>query len=121
MKMENKHMKNTKKQGKFTLFVYREKPNYYIGVNLDFDLIQEGKTAPETIEKIKEASLGYLETVIKKNLSDDLLNRPAPKEYWERYRKSLRKRVGVKKLILWNQYFQDFPYTRQSLKQLSYV
>lgn len=111
-------MKNTKKRGKFTLFVYQEKPNYYIGVNLDFDLIQEGKTALETMERIKEVSLGYLETIMKKNLSNELLNRPAPKEYWEKYRIFLRKRAEAKKLIPWNQYFQDFPYTRQSLKQL---
>jgi len=114
-------MRNTKKQGKFTLFVYREKLNYYIGVNLDFDLIQEGKTAPETMEKIKDVSLGYLETVIKNNLSDNLLNRPAPKEYLEKYRTLLKKRAEAKKLIPWNQYFQDFPYTRQSLKQLSHA
>ncbi|MFQ6049979.1 MAG: hypothetical protein ACE5J0_03025 [Candidatus Paceibacterales bacterium] len=114
-------MKNTKREGKFTLFVYQEKPNYYIGVNLDFDLIQEGKTAPETMERIKEASLGYLETVIKKNLSNNLLNRPAPEEYWKKYRTLLRKRAEAKKLIPWNQYFQDFPYTRRSLKQLSYA
>lgn len=114
-------MRNTKKQGQFTLFVYREKPNYCIGVNLDFDLIQEGKTAPETMERIREASLGYLKTVIKNNLSDDLLNRSAPKEYWGKYRKFLRKRAEAKKLIPWNQYFQDFPYTRQSLKELSHA
>ena len=114
-------MRNTKQQGRFTLFVYQEKPNYYIGVNLDFDLIQEGRTAPEVMEKIKKTSLGYLETIIKKGLSDDLLNRPAPKEYWGKYRMLLRKRAEVKKLIPWNQYSQDFPYTRQSLKQLSYA
>lgn len=114
-------MKNTKKQGQFTLFVYQEKPSYFVGVNLDFDLIQEGKTAPETMERIKEASLGYLETVIKKNLSDNLLNRPAPKEYWEKYRALLRKRSKAKKLIPWNQYFQDYPYTRRFLKQLNHA
>lgn len=114
-------MKNTKREGKFTLFVYREKSNYYIGVNLDFDLIQEGKNAPETMEKIKEVSLGFLETVIKKNLSDDLLNRAAPKEYWEKYRTFLQKRAETKKLIPWNQYFQDFPYNLNLLKQLSHA
>lgn len=114
-------MKNTKKEGRFTLFVYQEKPNYYIGVNLDFDLIQEGETALETMIRIKGASLGYLETVIKNNLSDDLLNKPAPKEYWKKYRVLLRKRAGAKKLIPWNQYFQDFPYNRRFLKQLSHA
>lgn len=114
-------MKNTKKRGQFTLFVYKERPNYYIGVNLEFDLIQEGKTALETMKRIREASIGYLETIIKENLSNDLLNRPAPKEYWEKYRTSLERRAKAKQLIPWDQYFQDFPYTCKSLKQLSYV
>ena len=83
-------MRNTKKQGKFTLFVYPEKPNYYIGVCLEFDLIQEGKTIPEAMEKIKSASISYLKTVIKFNMDDDLLNKRAPKEHWKKFRNFLK-------------------------------
>lgn len=71
-------MKNTKKRGQFRMFVYREKPKYYIGVCLEFDLIQEGENAREVMQRIQEASLGYLKTVIKNNLDDDLLNKKRP-------------------------------------------
>lgn len=82
-------MTNTKKQGQFTMLVYREKLDYYIGVCLEFDLIEEGTSAQEVMRQIKEASVGYLKTVTENNLSDDLLNKKAPKKYWEKYQEFL--------------------------------
>lgn len=80
-------MRNTKKQGKFTLFVYPEKPGHYIGICDEFDLLQEGKTALEAMERIRGASISYLRTVIKFNMDDDLLNKKTPKEHWKKFKK----------------------------------
>jgi len=117
-------MRNTKKRGKYTLFVYPEKPNYFIGVCLEFDLIQEGRTAQETMERIKEASFGYLETVIKKNLSDDLLNRPAPKEYWKKFKaylEYLKRKYDERRRLMWQEFLQQQIYTPHTLRKLANV
>ena len=119
-------MKNTKKQGKFTLFVYQEKPTYYIGVCLEFDLIVEGKNLQETLKHILNASMGYLRTVIKNNYSDDLLNEKPPIKYLKIYQKILKKRMEEiakareeeNKLIPWDKYFsQDIPYNSSTIKE----
>jgi len=110
-------MRNTKKQGKFTLFVYPEKPNYYIGVCLEFDLIQEGKTIPEAMEKIKSASISYLKTVIKFNMDDDLLNRMAPKEYWEKFKIFQKKKKAEEKRKYWEKRLQELFYDPKFLKE----
>ena len=83
-------MKNTKKRGQFTIFVYRERANHYIGVCLEFDLIEEGENAREVMKQIQEASVGYLKTVIKNNLDDDLLNKKAPLKYQRKYQELLK-------------------------------
>lgn len=129
-------MKNTKKQGQYILFVYQEKPKYYIGVCLEFDIIEEGETLQEALENIKEASQFYLETVIKKNWPDKLLNQPAPKEYWEKYANCLRKEVekikkGVealkknmeekRKLAYWNMVVQKILYPKEGIKEKTHA
>ena len=110
-------MRNTKKQGRFTLFVYPERPNYYIGVCAEFDLIQEGKTIPETMERIKEASINYLKTVIKFNMSDDLLNREAPKEHWRKFKLFQKKKVDEEKRKYWEKRLQELFYDQKFLKE----
>ncbi len=116
-------MKNTKEQGKFTLFVYPEKPNYFIGVCLEFDLIEEGETVQETLKTIWEASDFYLETIIKKNWSDELLNELAPEEYWEKYRNYLKKEIKEsskkedKRECYWNFAIQQVFYPLKDIKQ----
>jgi len=117
-------MKNTKKQGKFTLFVYPEKPNYFIGVCLEFDLIQEGKTAQETMENIKRASWNYLITIIKKRWSDSLLNKQAPKVYWDKYKaylEYLKKKDEEKKRLMWQELLQQQLYNPDIFKRLANV
>ncbi len=115
-------MRNTKKQGKFTLFVYPEKPKHFIGVCLEFDLIQEGKNVQEAMENIKKATWNYLKTIIKKKWPDDLLNRPAPREYWKKYKiylNSLKKREEEKKRLMWQEILQQYLYTPSILKKKS--
>lgn len=113
------NMRNTKKQGQFSLFVYREKPNYYIGVCLEFDLIEEGKDASGVMERIKEASVGYLKTITKNNLSDDLLNKRVPEKYWKKYKEFLKLKKQQPS-IPWEEFLRKYIYP-QTLKELTHA
>ena len=75
---------NTKEKGFMTRIVFKEN-EYFVGVCLEFDLEIEGKSLEETEEKLSDYSRAWLYNVQKNNLSDELLNRPAPKKYWEVY------------------------------------
>jgi hypothetical protein len=112
-------MRNTKERGQFTLFVYKEKPNYYIGICLEFDIVKEGKNASEVMELLEKASIGYLQTVIKENLSDDLLNKRAPKKYWQKYKQfeELKKQQPA---IPWEEFLRRYFYP-QVLQERIYV
>ena len=79
-----KRTKNTKEKGVLEILVYKEKDSY-IGVCLTFDIVEEGNDPVALMRSVKEASELHLETVIKNNLPDDLLNRYAPEEYWIKY------------------------------------
>lgn len=104
-------MSNTKQRGKFIIFVYPKSSKHFIGVNLTFDLIIEGRKAQEALEGIKKASLDYIEAVCKSNLDDSLLNRPAPEKYWNKFNAYLKKLASRKPLVKWSDYFQqEIPY-----------
>ena len=81
---------NTKKSGVIELLVYKE-TDTYVGVCLTFDIVEEGNNPVELMKSIREAAELHLETVIKSNLSDELLNRYAPKEYWLKYFEAVRR------------------------------
>jgi len=76
---------NKKGQGIARILIYPSK-NKYIGVCLDFDIIEEADSKEEAVNQIKEATRGYVINVWKNNLGDSLLNRPAPENYWRIYR-----------------------------------
>ena len=76
--------KNTKEKGTIEFLVY-PKNGHYIGVCLTFDIIEEGDNPVSLMKNIEEAAELHLEVVIKENMSDDLLNRYAPEEYWQKY------------------------------------
>ena len=82
--------KNTKKAGVIELLVYKE-ADTYVGVCLTFDIVEEGNNPVELMKSIREAAELHLETVIKSNLSDELLNRYAPEEYWLKYFEAVRR------------------------------
>ena len=91
------------------LFVYGE-GDKFVGVNLTFDIVEEGTDPIALMDSIKEASVLHLECVIKQNLPDNLLNRHAPKEYWAKYFKALEQAEQPK--ITVDSYFQRSPYRR---------
>lgn len=66
-------------------FLLYKEGESYVGVCLTFDIVEEGADPVELMKSIKEAAELHLEAVIKNDLSDDLLNRYAPAEYWEKY------------------------------------
>ncbi len=76
--------KNTKTEGFIEFFIYKEKDSY-VGVCLTFDILEEGAHPELLMKSLEEAALLHLETVRKHKLSDTLLNRHAPKMYWEKY------------------------------------
>ena len=76
--------RNTKKGGLVEFLVYKEGKTF-VGVCLTFDIIEEGKDPHKLMQSVREAALGHLRTVRDLGLSDELLNRHAPKEYWQKY------------------------------------
>lgn len=91
------------------LFVYGE-GDKFVGVNLTFDIVEEGTNPVALMESIKEASTLHLECVIKEDMPDDLLNRYAPDEYWNRYFEALGRIENPSTTI--DSYFERFPYQR---------
>ncbi|MEK7541889.1 MAG: hypothetical protein AAB533_03515 [Patescibacteria group bacterium] len=85
-------VKNTKERGLLEFLVYPERGKY-VGVCLTLDIIEEGRDPAKLLKSIQEAATSHVLFVIKKNLGDELLNRPAPEEYWERYFKAMEQRV----------------------------
>lgn len=96
-----KRTRNTKAKGMME-FIFLEEKGKYIGVCLSFDIVEEGKDLGKLIQGVEDAAKLHLRTVIKKNLSDDLLNRYAPEEYWKKYFEALkaleRQKVEKKKV-----------------------
>ena len=79
-----KRPRNTKEKGVVEFVIYKE-GNSFVGVCLTFDILEEGDNPMELIKSLKEAAELHLETVRKNNMSDELLNRYAPEEYWAKY------------------------------------
>jgi predicted RNase H-like HicB family nuclease len=100
-------MRNTKKEGLIEFLVYPE-GDKFVGACLTFDIIEEGGDPIKLMESIKEAAQLHLEIVVKEDMSDDLLNRYAPEEYWDKYFEALKER-GENDISM---YFQRNPYSR---------
>ncbi len=82
--------KNTKEKGTIEFLVYKEGKTF-VGVCLTFDIVEEGTDALSVLKSIKEAAQVHLNAVVKNNMSDDLLNRYAPAEYWKKYFETTKK------------------------------
>lgn len=104
---------NTKNKGTIEFLVYKEGKSF-VGVCLTFDIVEEGSNPEKLMESIQEAAEGHLEVVRAKNMSDDLLNRYAPKEYWDIYYKVI-KDIKSKKSIKSPYSFLIFPYATRTI------
>jgi len=80
--------KNNLKKGivEFTIF---EEGDHYVAVCLTFDIVLEGKDYSKIKNDIVNSARLHLKTVKELGLSEELLNRPAPKEYWAKRGKLL--------------------------------
>lgn len=112
---------NTKEKGKFTFLAYQEKPNYYIGVCLEFNLLVEAKTFNKAMQKIKETAWFYLENVIKNKLPDYLLNEPASSKYWKKFLELMKKIQEEQQKLYWQRKLQSVIYDPNTIKQRLHV
>lgn len=81
---ERRVVGNTKKSGVIKFLIYREKgDSMYTAVCLTFDIVEHGNNIDELKESIQEAAKLHLESIVKNNLNDKLLNRSAPQQYWK--------------------------------------
>jgi hypothetical protein len=81
--------KNTKQRGLARIFIFPA-GGKFTAVCLDLDIIEEADTKGEALEQIKEAVSGYMVNAVKNGLDDGILNRPAPKKYWDLYKLYLK-------------------------------
>ena len=107
MTMKPVREKNTKEKGLIEYLVYSE-DDKFIGVCLTFDIVEEGNDPVQLMESIKEAAQLHLDIVIKENMSDELLNRFATEEYWDKYFEAKRE-DGQDDVSF---YFQRNPYSQ---------
>ncbi|MBD3330265.1 hypothetical protein GF354_01910 [Candidatus Peregrinibacteria bacterium] len=62
-----------------------KKEKIYIAVSLEFDLIAEGKSIMQALERLHDATSGYLEMCCKDNETDEEIYRKAPKKFQDMY------------------------------------
>lgn len=63
---------------------YKKDPKF-LAVSLDLDLMAEGKTMGQAIDRLREATVGYLTMCCKDNESNKKIYRRAPKKYFDLY------------------------------------
>ncbi len=79
---------NTKSSGEVNFIIYKKKgDSAYTAVCLDFDIVETGDNPDKLRQSIEEAARMHIATVLEMKLSEDLLNRHAPAEYWDYARK----------------------------------
>ena len=66
------------------------------------------------MKSIQEAAQGHLKVVRAENMSNDLLNRYAPKEYWDVYYRAIEE-IKSKKPIKSPYSFLIFPYASRTV------
>jgi len=111
--------KNTKDNGFLEFLVYPE-DGKFVGVCLTFDIIEVGDSLEDVLKSVREASILHLRKVIDRDMSEELLNRHAPSEYWEKYFSLLKdiNRPNLRKLPDWAS--ETLPYDPRSLSHISF-
>jgi len=90
---KNNSGKNMNKitRGQIKFIIFKKKGDkLFTGVCLDFGMVIQGKTIDEVKNELSVVSLGYLKTVKKEKLSEDLLNNQAEKKYFDLYEAFLK-------------------------------
>lgn len=92
---------NTYNSGSVTFLLLKEK-NKYLGVCLEFDLVIQADTIQEAKEEIEDYVKLWHKNTVKNKLPEELLNKPAPKKYWEIYEKLVKqdlKKIEAEKQV----------------------
>lgn len=95
-------MRNSKDLGTVTIFTYQQGKKF-ISVCLELDIVKKGSDKEEINREISESIVGYVKTIVKEGLGDQLLNRPAEKKYWDKYDEflaTLKQRSKVRSKVL---------------------
>ena len=100
--MKNLLFNNTYQSGNIHSFVFKEgeKDKYFTGVALEFDLVVQATTPTKAEECLMDAVENYLKNVVENDLSEELLNQPADKKYWQIYKKALKTEEKFAQIIL---------------------
>jgi len=103
-----KKIRNTKQKGSFTIFGYQEKDeDFFVFVCLEFNIVATGDNPFEVQAQILNMASDHVGLVIENDLSDDLLNRHAPKKYFDLY-EQIKRSKSTHKI--------SSPYTRDALE-----
>lgn len=86
---------------------------WYTAVCFELALVREGQEAYRLIQQINKIALRYMQSVIKSNLSDELLNQKLPQRYLARYKQAQAKEVEALKLK-WEGIVREFIWRRSS-------
>lgn len=62
-----------------------KKDSIFLAVSLDLDLMAEGKTMGQAIDRLREATIGYLNMCCKDDEPNSEIYRKAPKKYFDLY------------------------------------
>ena len=87
-------MLNTKEKGTIKFLFYKKPGQKYVGVCLTFNIVEEGTNFQKLRDSVMSAAVGHLMVVNKEKLGNKLLNRPAPKRYWDMYYNALRREAS---------------------------
>ena len=83
----------------FRCIAYQEKDDSFTGVCLDLDIVEEGHSSlEEAILSINEAIISHLQAAAKLNYPKELIDRSAPKEYWDKIKVLTNVEVSNKNL-----------------------
>lgn len=91
--------KNTYKSGAVSYVGFKEKDKF-VAVCLEFDLVAEGETLKDVKERIEDLSNAWLHNVIKNKLPEELLNKSAPRKYWQIYENARNEQEDKKRLTI---------------------
>ena len=64
----------------------------YIAVSLEFDLFAEGKSSGQALERLVDATMGYLQVCVEDNEKNENIYRPAPQKYQKMF--ALNEEIG---------------------------
>ena len=87
---------NTKESGSLTFFSYFDKEEEsFVTVCLEMDIVKVSMDHDESAKEAIEAVRHIIELVGKGELDEEVLNRNAPKQYWDLYEASQARRPSL--------------------------